>query len=114
MRDELKAVDMPLDAVLVGGVGHEEEAFEKSRIVKMNDLRVYILASGAEALSGRAAFYSRRADGPLYRWLFEEGHGHWQVSRVQLSKSNLRELCAASWKAVPPELQAKIDEHYLG
>jgi hypothetical protein len=114
LRTRFKADSLSLASVLVDRVGEEEDSFEKSKIVKMNDLRVYMIDSGAEAFGGHAVFYSRRADGPLYRWFFEQELGQWQVSRVNLSKSTLRELCAASWKIVPPALQARIDEHYLG
>ncbi|HKR00692.1 MAG TPA: hypothetical protein VJT09_08460 [Pyrinomonadaceae bacterium] len=79
----------------------------------MNGLRVYTNPSDADEPGGRAMFYSRRADGPFYCWFYEEQGGRWQVGRVHLPDFALRELRTASWKAVPPELQAKINEHYL-
>lgn len=79
----------------------------------MNWLRVYTNPSDADEPGGHAKFYSRRADGPYYRWLYEEQVGHWQAGRVHLPDFTLRGLRAASWKTVPPELQAKIMEHYL-
>jgi hypothetical protein len=79
----------------------------------MRDLHVYIVPSGADALVERAAFYSRRADGPYYCWLYEEAAGRWRFSRVHLSKLTRKVLCVASWGAVPTELQARLGEHYL-
>ena len=76
----------------------------------MRDLRVYIHFLGADA---GAAFYSRRADGPFYRWLYEEGAGRWRFSRVRLSKFDLRVFCVADWRAVPASLRARLGEHYL-
>lgn len=105
---------MSLASLLVSQVREQEDAFEKLKIVKMNDLRVYTNSSGTDTLGKQTEFYSRRADGPFYRWLYEEEMRQWQVSRVHLSRSHLKVLCAASWKIVPPELKAKIDEHYLG
>lgn len=79
----------------------------------MNGLRVYINPSGADESGGHARFYSRRADGPYYCWLYGGRAGHWQVDRVHLPDLALRTLRVTSWKAVPPELQAKMIEHYL-
>jgi hypothetical protein len=79
----------------------------------MRDLRVYIepLARGARA--GRKAFYSRRADGPYYRWLYAEGSGHWRYSRVSLDRVELSVLSIAPWDAVPAALRERLGEHYL-
>lgn len=79
----------------------------------MNGLRVYINPSGADGHDVRATFYSRRGDGPLYCWSYEEQVGHWQVGRVQLTDPALKVLRVTSWRSVPPELQAKMSEHYL-
>ena len=79
----------------------------------MNGLRVYINPTGTDVQGGQAAFYSRRADGPFYCWFYKEQVGHWQVDRVHLPDHELRVLRATSWRSVPPELQAKMSEHYL-
>jgi len=76
----------------------------------MNGLRVYINPTGA---GGHVTFYSRRADGPFYCWCYEDHVGQWQVGRVHLPDMILRVLRATSWRSVPPELQAKMSEHYL-
>ncbi|HEX8142604.1 MAG TPA: hypothetical protein VF553_08410 [Pyrinomonadaceae bacterium] len=79
----------------------------------MNGLRVYFNPAGAEAREGQPMFYSRRAGGPYYRWLYEETLGRWCCSRVHLPELTLRSLCLASWKVVPAALQTKLGEHYL-
>ena len=81
-------------------------------MAEMKELRVYVNPLSANAPeAGRATFYSRRADGPFYRWLYESGR--WRASRVVLPKQVLRVLCVASWKAVPDTLQTRLGEHYL-
>jgi hypothetical protein len=79
----------------------------------MNSLRVYINPASADALNGHRVFYSRRADGPYYRWFYEEDHARWCSSRVRPSDSALRTLCMTGWKTVPTALQTKLSEHYL-
>ena len=79
----------------------------------MRGLRVYINSSGDGPHGGRRTFYSRRADGPLYRWLYEEEAGRWRGSRVFMPVLASRLLCVANWKAVPPKLQEELYEHYL-
>lgn len=76
----------------------------------MRDLRVYVDSLRADA---GATFYSRRADGPVYRWFYEEGTGRWRFSRVRLSRPTQSVLRLANWNAVPAALQARIGEHYL-
>jgi hypothetical protein len=75
----------------------------------MRDLHVYVASAGAE----RTAFYTRRADGPYYQWLYAEGSGHWRYSRVSLSRLTLRVLSVARWEAVPDTLRERLGEHYL-
>jgi hypothetical protein len=79
----------------------------------MRDLHVYIETLSPEARGGQAAFYSRRADGPFYRWLYAGGAGGWRYSRVNLDKPAQRVLCVARWDAVPAALRKRLGEHYL-
>jgi hypothetical protein len=81
--------------------------------VKMNGLRVYFNPQGTTRHSDSEAFYSRRADGPFYRWFYEGESGEWRFSRVHLSRPNRKMLCLARWRAVPLTLKARLDEHYL-
>jgi hypothetical protein len=82
-------------------------------MITMNGLRVFINPPKAEALSDRGMFYTRRADGPLYCWRFEDQLGAWRGSRVHNPDLTLKALCTTPWKAVPPALQAQLVEHYL-
>lgn len=79
----------------------------------MRDLRVYVRLVTGEPSGGREVFYSRRADGPFYRWRYEETPGRWRYARVRLSKLKLRVLSVACWDAVPAALQDRLGEHYL-
>ena len=79
----------------------------------MRDLRVYVRRAARGAPVGQAVFYSRRADGPFYRWRYEEAPGRWHYSRVRLSKLTLRVLSVTNWDAVPAALQDRLGEHYL-
>jgi hypothetical protein len=79
----------------------------------MKDLRVYMDPAGTVAPGTLGVFYTRRADGPYYLWLYEEGVERWRSKRVQPSKLTLRELSVASQQTVPTELQTRLFEHYL-
>jgi hypothetical protein len=79
----------------------------------MRDLHVYVGPAGSGVRGERKAFYSRRADGPFYRWLYVEGSGRWLYSRVSLDRPTLRVLCVAPWDAVPAALRNRLGEHYL-
>lgn len=79
----------------------------------MNGLRVYFNLAGAEMVKGPRVFYSRRADGPYYRWRSEDEGGQWRCARVLPSDMSLKTLCVKSWKDVPATLQARLKEHYL-
>ncbi len=79
----------------------------------MRDLHVYVEPAGRGERAERTAFYSRRADGPLYRWLYAEGPGRWRCSRVHLDRPALRLLCVAPWEALPATLRNRLGEHYL-
>lgn len=79
----------------------------------MNGLRIYNHPAGMNALCRESVFYSRRGNGPYYRWHYEEKSGDWQFSRVHPPEVMLRALCVARWQAVPIALQAKLGEHYL-
>ena len=87
----------------------------------MSGLRVYVntlstdLPSGGDAqdIKVHRVFYSRRGNGPIYRWLYETNRAHWRALRMNPTDFNSRTLSMASWKTVPATLQAQIGEHYL-
>jgi hypothetical protein len=77
----------------------------------MNGLKLYI--EQVDETSNASIFYSRRGDGPFYRWLYEAKDSHWRVYRIDTADFKSRDLSNASWKSVPEELQAQIGQHYL-
>ena len=77
----------------------------------MRDLHIYV--APAAGSGGRTTFYSRRGDGPYYRWLYAEGPGRWRFSRVSLDRPAVRLLSLAPWDAVPAALRSRLGEHYL-
>ena len=89
----------------------------------MSGLRVYVNPVSTVPADGTGidapeikvdrVFYSRRGNGPIYRWLYEKNPAHWRALRVNPMDFNSRTLSMASWKSVPETLQAKIGEHYL-
>jgi len=80
--------------------------------LKMNGLRVYIDGDEAEIRSTRSVFFSRREDGPYYRWVYDDALRQWRVGRVMKSTSFARTLSPAAWKTLPVTLQRSIVEHY--
>ena len=81
------------------------------KIVRMRGLRIYVNPIGVRAES--VIFYSRRADGPYYRWHYETESGQWCCSRVHLPVLTLRVLSVTTWRNVPSTLRARLTEHYL-
>lgn len=89
--------------------------------LSMSGLRVYVNAPGANLTSGlvitdteaASVFYSRRGNGPTYRWSYEEKRAHWRAARMHTSDFDAHKLCNASWKSVPETLQAQLGAHYL-
>lgn len=79
----------------------------------MNGLRVYTNPATAQVAIDDNVFYSRRGNGPYYRWLYEEKVGQWRVSRVIAKDFTPQKLSMASWKVVPIALQTRMGEHYL-
>ena len=76
----------------------------------LSALRVYISPNAAEAVNGGDEFYSRRSDGPYYRWWYEQRTSHRRSARMH-SDFLSRELCASAWTTVPFDLQRSIVEH---
>ena len=91
--------------------------------ITMSGLRVYInaprtgpaspVAVDEDATTPNKIFYSRRGNGPIYRWLYEEKLAHWRALRMHTSDFDTHKLSNASWKSVPETLQAQLGAHYL-
>jgi hypothetical protein len=88
----------------------------------LSGLRVYVNSPDIDLPSGVAiledtkverVFYSRRGEGPTYRWLYEKQLSHWRVLRMHPEDFNSRKLNLASWKSVPETLQTQLGQHYL-
>lgn len=79
----------------------------------MNGLKVYINPKDTDTPRDHGVFYSRRENGPYYRWRYEEGLGQWLFSRTHPSELMPNALAPANWRDVPTALRARLDEHYL-
>jgi len=80
--------------------------------MSVNGLKVFVDSNTAEKNDNSGVFYSRRENGPYYRWSYETKAKNWRVTRVSASDSFARLLSAASWKGVPAALQKNMIEHY--
>jgi len=78
----------------------------------MIGLRVYIHDTIAEKINGHLVFYSRREDGPYYRWAFDDVVREWRVGRVANSVITSRDLTLEAWKRLPVALQRSMVDHY--
>lgn len=79
---------------------------------KVNGVRIYTEAN-AMVTPTDGVFYSRRGDGPYYRWLYEANTSRWRVARVIDAAFIRQTLSLATWKNVPVALQTRLGEHYL-
>jgi hypothetical protein len=77
---------------------------------KMNGLRVYVNILPEERAKDSGAFYSRRENGPFYRWTLADRQ--WSAARVSSANFSSKDLSATSWKLVPTALQRSIVDHY--
>jgi hypothetical protein len=78
----------------------------------MNGLRVYVNTQKREMHDGYRVFYSRRENGPYYRWRYDQKLSQWRVSRQHSGELTPNLLCKTNWKAVPEVLQVSMVEHY--
>jgi hypothetical protein len=79
----------------------------------MQGLRVYISATAGttDAQSKPEVFYSRRGEGPYYRWHYAAEAGRWRSSRLRLDL--VPDSLRTAQKAVPAELRMELLEQYL-
>lgn len=78
----------------------------------MDGLRIYVERSLTETAGGVPVFYSRRAEGPFYRWCYEREPKQWRVARVHSSDFSAKSLSMSRWKTVPAALQSCLTDHY--
>lgn len=85
----------------------------------LSGLRIYVSAASMDQrkevvdVADKKVFYSRRGNGPIYRWLYEEALAHWRARRMNTSDFDSHKLANASWKTVPESLQTQLGAHYL-
>ena len=79
----------------------------------MNGLRIFIMDRSAATVGGFQVFYSRRSNGPYYRWWYEHELEQWRFARVHAEELLSTTLCSSSWKNIPPALQGSLKNHYL-
>ncbi len=73
-------------------------------------LRVYVNTVGADTLTKHGVFYSRRGEGPFYRWHYEAESDRWCSSRAHLVAKPPTFRMAQG--RVPPALRTRLLEHY--
>lgn len=78
----------------------------------VNGLRIFIRESAAKSSGDVQVFYSRRADGPYYRWSYEPDLKQWRSARVHGRQFPPSDLCVSSWKNIPSALQNSLIAHY--
>jgi hypothetical protein len=88
----------------------------------LSGLRLYVNSSSIKLSGGIAVdeeeieavnvFYSRRGNGPIYRWLYEEKPAHWRALRMHTADFDPHKLRNASWKLVPEMLREQLGVHY--
>jgi len=81
--------------------------------MQMNGLRVYVQALVTTPEGGASVFYSRRGNGPYYRWWYDEQGSQWRPSRVNTSDVTSQMFSTTSWKTIPTSLRTRLGEHYI-
>lgn len=77
----------------------------------MNGLRIFIDEKTIEE-AGDQVFYSRRSEGPYYRWCYEQEPNKWRAARVHGSHLATDNLSLWRWKDVPAALKTSLIDHY--
>jgi hypothetical protein len=78
----------------------------------MNGLRIYTNSATVETHGGFPVFYSRREDGPYYRWSFDDDARAWHAGRVVRWPTSPKMLAAETWNKVPAGLKRSMADHY--
>jgi hypothetical protein len=74
---------------------------------------MFIVDSGRKMTYSVPVFYSRRYDGPYYRWSYEQKPQGWRCVRVLAAELPHLTLCVSPWKDVPGSLRNSLREHYV-
>ena len=78
--------------------------------VLRSGLRVYVNTVGADTFTKHGVFYSRRENGPYYRWHYEAEVDRWHGSRVHLEA--MPKSFRMAQGRVPLALRTQLLEHY--
>ena len=74
---------------------------------------MFIVDSGTKMTYSVPVFYSRRYNGPYYRWSYEQKLQGWRSVRVQAAELPHLILSVSLWKDVPVSLRNSLREHYV-
>jgi hypothetical protein len=77
----------------------------------VNGLRIFIDERTIQD-AGAHVFYSRRSEGPYYRWCYEQEPNKWRAARVHGNRFSTDTLCIWRWKDVPAALKTSLIDHY--
>jgi len=79
----------------------------------LNGLRVFTVDGQSLRPLELRVFYSRRSDGPYYRWSYAPNVQQWEFVRVPHEQLPYLTLCASRWNNIPRALQSKLADHYV-
>jgi len=74
---------------------------------------MFIVDNGHQMTYSVPVFYSRRYDGPYYRWSYEQNLEGWRSVRVPAGELPYLALCVSPWKDVPRSLKNSLAAHYV-
>lgn len=80
----------------------------------IHGLRIYVDPVAADTPEGERVFYTRRDEGPYYLWSYEGRSEAWRFLRLHLPGSKSKSFCLAKWNVLPPALQRRLHQHYMG
>jgi hypothetical protein len=79
----------------------------------VNGLHLFIANRGTNITANIPVFYSRRYDGPYYRWSYDERMKQWRPSRMHAIQLQELTLCVSKLEQCPVSLKKSLAEHYL-
>ncbi len=78
----------------------------------LTGVRIFTLDSEDVRSDVSQIFFSRRSEGPYYRWSFAEDQQKWRSMRVPHDQLPHLPLNAWSWRNIPHALQRSLVDHY--